>query len=209
MKLKHLEHLVPVSILQLGTKMLNAITKDNFIEKENCEYLINFATQFEQWEGGGAGFWDNRVLNYHTVLKHDKKAAEILLDANVRCGNVIKNNYHLSEIYSDTLQIVRWFPGLEQQPHCDDMTNTTITGLEHRAFGSIIYLNSDYQGGETYYPNFNYKITPQVGTLAIHPGDPEHLHGVTKIEGGMRYTVASFWTKTKQFGQDWHKEINT
>jgi 2OG-Fe(II) oxygenase superfamily len=186
--------------------MFNAITKDNFIAKEDCEYLINFANKLDAWENGGTGFWEGRVLNYYTVLKHDKKAADILIDANIRCGNIIRNNYHVSEIYSDTLQIVRWFPGMEQPPHADDMTNTDILGFEHRAFGSIIYLNDDYQGGNTYYPNYDIRITPKSGTLAIHPGDPEHLHGVTKIEDGMRYTIASFWTPFKNKGHEWHKE---
>lgn len=186
--------------------MFNAITKDSFLSKEECEYLITTANCSELWESGGSLFWDNRVINFHRISKYDSKAAEILLDANIRCGNVIKNNYHIDEIYSDTLQIVRWFPGMEQPPHADDMTNTEIKGFEHRAFGSIIYLNDNYEGGNTYYPNYDIKITPKSGTLAIHPGDPEHLHGVTKIEGGMRYTIASFWTPYKNKSHEWRKE---
>ncbi len=183
--------------------MFNAVTKENFITKENCEYLIKIATELDIWESGGTGFWENRVLNYYTILQRDKKAAEIMLDANNRCGNIIKNNYAIPEVYSDTLQIVRWFPGMEQPPHADDMTNTDIPGFEHRVFGSIIYLNDDYEGGQTYYPNYKISITPQAGKLAVHPGDPEHLHGVTKIEGGMRYTIASFWTLDKNKSHKW------
>lgn len=183
--------------------MFNAVTKENFITKANCEYLIKTVTGLDIWESGGTGFWENRVLNYYTILQHDKKAAEIMLDANNRCGNVIKNNYAIPEVYSDTLQIIRWFPGMEQPPHADDMTNTDIHGFEHRVFGSIIYLNDDYEGGQTYYPNYKISITPQAGKLAVHPGDPDHLHGVTKIEGGMRYTIASFWTLDKNKSHKW------
>lgn len=183
--------------------MFNAVTKENFITKENCEYLIKTATELDTWESGGTEFWENRVLNYYTILQRDKKAAEIMLDANNRCGNVIKNNYVIPEVYSDTLQIVRWFPGMEQPPHADDMTNTDIPGFDHRMFGSIIYLNDDYEGGQTYYPNYKISITPQAGKLAVHPGDPDHLHGVTKIEGGMRYTIASFWTLDKNKSHKW------
>jgi len=186
--------------------MFNAITKDNFISAENCKYLIETAIKSDLWESGGTEFWSNRVINYELMYSYDIEAARIMLDANIRCSNVIKNNYHVPEIYSDTLQIVRWFPGMEQPPHADDMTNTDILGFEHRAFGSIIYLNDDYEGGNTYYPNYDIRITPKSGTLAIHPGDPEHLHGVTKIEGGMRYTIASFWTPFKNRGHEWRKE---
>jgi hypothetical protein len=92
---------------------------------------------------------------------------------------------------------------MSQPPHADDMTDTNISGFEHRSFGSIIYLNNDYLGGHTYYPNFDIEIIPEAGKLAVHPGDPNHLHGVTKIENGIRYTVASFWTTEKEKGNDW------
>lgn len=186
--------------------MFNAIVTENFLSKEDCDYLIETAIASDLWESGGTEFWDNRVINYWKMKNYDGKAAEIMLNANDRCGNVIRNNYHAEEVYSDTLQIIRWFPGMEQPPHADDMTNTDIHGFEHRVFGSIIYLNDTYEGGQTYYPNFDIKITPKAGSLAIHPGDPEHLHGVTKVENDMRYTIASFWTFNKNRSHDWHKE---
>ena len=187
--------------------MFNALIRDTFLSKEDCQYLIDTVVSLDLWENGGHEFWNNRITNYHSILQNDKKAAELMLNANTRCGNVIRNNYAIPEVYSDTLQIVRWFPEMEQLPHADDMSNTEHQGFEHREFGSIIYLNDNYEGGKTYYPNFNTSITPKVGTLAVHPGDPEHLHGVTKIENSIRYTLVSFWTQDKLKGQDWHKEI--
>jgi len=178
--------------------MFNAIVKDDLLSKEDCQYLIDTVIALDLWENAGHEFWDNRITNYHSILQHDKRAAEIMLDANIKCGNIIKNNYAIPEAYSDTLQIVRWFPGMEQPPHADDMSNTDIKGFAHRVFGSIIYLNENYDGGHTYYPNHNFDIAPKTGSLALHPGDAEHLHGVTKIENGMRYTIASFWTFNKE-----------
>jgi len=184
--------------------MFNAKVIENFVSKEDCEYLVNIIKEFSLWESGGSEFWDNRVINYNKMLYSDKYAAVIMLDANIRCGQKIKEEYNLDiPVYSDTLQIVRWFPGMEQPPHADDMSNTDITGFDHRAFGSIIYLNSDYSGGHTFYPNFDIEVTPQTGSLAVHPGDPEHLHGVTKVDGSIRYTIASFWTFNKEKSHDW------
>lgn len=185
--------------------MFNAKTFEKFIDIEECKYLVEFAKNSNLWEsGGGNGFWDNRVINYYAVLLVDPKAAKILMDSNNRCREIINKNYSLSEnVYSDTLQIVRWFPGMEQPPHADDMSNTDVQGFDHRVFGSIIYLNDDYSGGKTYYPNFNFEIIPEPGKLAIHPGDPEHLHGVTKINDNIRYTISSFWTFKKEFSHEW------
>jgi hypothetical protein len=184
--------------------MLNAKFIKNFVSAEDCEYLISVATRLENWESGGGAFWDNRVLNYTSILKLDRDAAIIMLDANIRCGQAIKEEYSLDDsVYSDTLQVVRWFPGMEQPPHADDMTNTDINGFQHRSYGSIIYLNDSYSGGHTYYPNFNFDIKPEAGALAIHPGDPEHLHGVTQVQDGIRYTIASFWTLDRSKAHDW------
>lgn len=179
--------------------MFNAKIIENFISKEDAENIIDVAIRSNLWESGGSEFWDNRVINYQKMLSFDKYIAEIILDANIRCGQKIKEEFSLNiPVYSDTLQIIRWFSGMEQPPHADDMSNTDVKGFDHRAFGSIIYLNDNYDGGHTYYPNHNFDITPKTGSLAVHPGDAEHLHGVTKIENGMRYTIASFWTFNKE-----------
>lgn len=184
--------------------MFKAKVLTDFLEKKDCEYLINVITNSDLWESGGSEFWDNRVINYEKILKYDRESAIIMLDANIRCGQYIKDQYNLDQdVYSDTLQLIRWFPGMEQPPHADDMTNTEVKGFEHRVFGSIIYLNDDYSGGHTYYPDHNFEIVPKAGQLAIHPGDPDHLHGVTKIENKMRYTIASFWTYDKSRANDW------
>lgn len=183
--------------------MFNAHVIEEFISKEDREYLVKTAILSNLWESGGSDFWDGRVINYDKMGKFDRDAAVIMLDANIRCGEKLKELYDLDEIYSDTLQIIRWFPGMSQPPHADDMSNTDTVGFDHRAFGSIIYLNDTYEGGHTYYPNFNYEVTPKAGALAVHPGDPEHLHGVTEIKDGMRYTIASFWTKQKGLGREW------
>lgn len=177
--------------------MFRANVVQDFISKENCEYLINAAVASNLWRTAGHEFWDNRTINYTDMLIFDKKAANLMMDALVRCQEKIKDYYNLDEVYPDLLQIIRWFPGMQQSPHADDMSNTSITGHEHRAFGSVIYLNDDYQGGHTYYPNFDFDITPKTGALAFHPADVDHLHGVTEVKNSMRYTIASFWTKQK------------
>jgi prolyl 4-hydroxylase len=184
--------------------MNNAKTIENFLSKEECEYLINVSIESNLWESGGNAFWDNRIINYYKMINYNEKAASIMLDANVRCSQEIKKQYNLDkDVYPDTLQVVRWFPGMEQHPHADDMSNTDIAGFDHRMFGTVLYLNNNYSGGHTFYPNFDFEIVPKQGTLAMHPGDPEHLHGVTKIESGIRYTIASFWTYEKGKSYVW------
>lgn len=186
--------------------MFNPKIIKNFLSKEECFYLVNLVKDIEPWETGGSEFWSNRSLNGINIYNNiDKMAGQLIYNIRNRIAETIKTEYNLeNKVYPDLSQIVRWFPGQEQLPHADDMKN--IDGhdwFHHRHYGAIIYLNDDYEGGHTYYPEHNFSITPETGTLAIHLGDKEHLHGVTKIENSTRYTIASFWTLDKEYFDGW------
>lgn len=173
---------------------------EDFLTKTEIDEILKFAKSQNQWESGG-DFWDNRVFNVSTIgNSYSKELGDTFYRIRGRISKAISELYSVSHAYPDTTQLVRWFPGLEQAPHADDMTNADgHEWFHHREYGAIIYLNDDYSGGETYYPQHNFSISPKAGMLAIHPGDPNHMHGVTKIDGGIRYTISSFWTTNKEF----------
>lgn len=185
--------------------MFNAKIVDNFLDKDLTDKILEFARSVDLWESGGSDFWANRCLNPEYINKNFGKEIPIILKTvNNMLQQKIKDLYGMENIYSDLFQIVRWFEGMEQPPHCDDMKDSEGTeAFHHREFGAIIYLNDDYDGGHTFYPQHNFEVIPKSGTLAIHPGDTDHFHGVTKISGGMRYTLASFWTSQKEKEHEW------
>jgi hypothetical protein len=188
----------------MSTKF-KALTIKNFISAEDAKMLVDFATGIEPWEYGGSDFWDNRSLNAINIYNnHSKDMGRYLYELRARIAKEIELGYQVEKIYPDLTQIVRWYPGQEQHPHADDMTDVEGTDwFHHRDFGAIIYLNDGYTGGETYYPDYGVSIKPEVGMLAIHPGDTDHMHGVTRVEGGMRYTIASFWTRDSEYFDNW------
>lgn len=179
-----------------GNNMFNAKVLENFLSKEECSILLDYAKSSNSWMSGGSDFWSDRVL---PPVLFDKDGIEIKLFRDVynKIKLFIQEQYNVNNVEADEMSIVRWFPGMEQPPHCDDMSNTDIKGFDHRDFGVIIYLNDDYDGGKTYYPQYDFYVTPKQGQIAVHPGDSNHLHGVTKIDGNIRYTIASFWSKDK------------
>lgn len=186
--------------------MFKAKVIDNFLSQEECNYILDFVKSIEVWESGGTEFWENRSLNAITIYNNiDKSIGTALYGIREDIGNAIKKEYQIEEdIYPDLMQVVRWFPGQEQHPHWDDMKE--IDGTEwfhHREFGSVLYLNDNYSGGKTYYPEQNFEVTPKTGSLAFHPGDKEHTHGVSKIENETRYTITTFWTKDKKYFDGW------
>ena len=187
--------------------MFNAKTIKNFLSDEESQKIVNFAKSIERWEDGGSEFWNNRSLNAQNIYRdYDKEIGELLYETKEKVKTAIQSLYGLNQVYPDLMQIIRWFPGMEQPPHADDMTDhddPELDWFKHREYGAIIYLNDDYEGGETYYPQHEKSISPEIGKLAVHPGTPDHMHGVTEIKNNIRYTIASFWTTDKEYADDW------
>lgn len=183
-----------------GANVFNAKTVQNFISKEEADEIVYFVSQIEKWEDHeGTSFWSNRGLSDVTIYnRHNKDMGKYLYDLRDRIKETLQNFYGPEEIFPDLLQVIRWFPGQEQSPHSDNMENTEHAATnQHRKYGVVIYLNDNFDGGKTFYPQHNFEITPETGKLAVHPGDTNHMHGVTRVENAIRYTIVSFWTTDK------------
>jgi hypothetical protein len=186
--------------------LLNLKTVQDFISKEDAEEIIYFVSKIEKWEDSeGTSFWSNRCLSAQNIYNnYNKDMGKYLYDLRSRIEENIKSHYGLDEVFPDLLQVIRWFPGMEQAPHSDNMKNTEHSAVhQHRDYGAVLYLNDNFSGGKTFYPQYDFEISPEAGKLAIHPAETDHMHGVTKVEDGVRYTIVSFWTKDKAHFDNW------
>ena len=161
--------------------------ENEFLDKSLCNCLNFCLSNFSDWDSGYIDFWKNRTLSFSNSnrileMENCKAIVEIIREK-------IKNTYGVKDAYCDTIDFIKWPIGSSQPPHFDK-----ISGLDHREWGSVIYINSNYQGGETFYPDLDIKITPESGKIVIHPGDVDFMHGVSGVIGNDRFTIASFWT---------------
>ena len=192
-------------MINKNINLFKAKTFENFISNDDIETLLSFAKKREIWEDNGD--WKDRTLNLEFLFKDgDTKIAIILNNIRKKIKEIIEFEYgNGKNIYADTVQLIRWLPGMEQNLHADNMKNNVEAPewFHHRDFGSVLYLNNDYDGGMTFYPEYEISIAPKPGMLLIHPGDSDHLHGVTKVKNVNRYTVVSFWTFDKKYEYDY------
>lgn len=59
---------------------------------------------------------------------------------------------------------------------------------------TLVYLNSDFEGGELYFPELDFDIKPEPGMLVMFPGNLHYVHGIAKVSKGTRYTLGQ-WLK--------------
>jgi predicted 2-oxoglutarate/Fe(II)-dependent dioxygenase YbiX len=65
-------------------------------------------------------------------------------------------------------------------------------GDSKRNLSAILYLNSDYEGGELEFVNFNIKIKPSAGMLLLFPANYPYRHIAHPVTSGTKYAIVSF-----------------
>lgn len=83
------------------------------------------------------------------------------------------------------VEIIRYPEGGEFKPHTD-----THRGNAERAFTVILYLNDDFAGGETAFPNLAYQCRPAPGRVLVFLST--ELHAGQPVSGGEK-TVLVQW----------------
>jgi hypothetical protein len=168
------------------------------LTREQCQLLIDC---FERNRSAfaaktGSEFWDGRYIWSNSLPRSELDALRLMQQ--VRHYSTLKVQQRFAPgkiVYSDTAQLVCWPPGVELVPHADNIhpsgkPNTT----PYRAFSSLIYLNDTYEGGETFFPGHQLRLRPRPGTLVLFGAGSDYVHGVTKVQNGMRYTYAGWFT---------------
>lgn len=181
----------------------NFMTEDeiNFLEKAAKSITIWDVTQTHVNENGtvvyNSDYWKDRVATRPSLDKNDPTIGPVIEGLFIRLQPIIEDFFKVK--VSPTGQtIVRWLPGQFQNPHADkELHDGPDAGLPNDFpnydLSSLFYLNDDYEGGELYFPLQDVKFKPKRGAAYFFPGDMNYIHGVTKIENGIRYTCPFFW----------------
>ncbi len=162
--------------------------------KKLCETFENCHEEVATRDGNE--FWDGRYIWMDQLPKHEIDTIRIMNQIRqIATLQILKSFAPEYFLFSDTAQLVRWEMGQELIPHADNIEpNGQPNTTPDRSFSSILYLNDDYEGGETYFPGHNVRFKPKAGTMVLFGSGPAYVHGVTKITKGTRYMYAGWFT---------------
>jgi len=160
---------------------------DRFLTTDDCTNLINF---YEKNKDKSVSFTvENEGLQPRCPLNIIEKSAEfIFLQNKLNQKSLYANNSIL-----DYVQIVKWPIGSKQFSHYDD-------AWEHTTLASIIYLNDNFSGGETYFTD-GILCTPKQGRLLLFDGQ-YFEHGVSDVNTNERYVVSAWYKKNSKKEND-------
>jgi hypothetical protein len=163
---------------------------ENFLTDDEVDTLLRIAksTDEEGWRVDNLNPHDGHYAGKSLHVAKMREAKYKIQDINYRIsllftgtnrmvptGTIVRN--------SETLHPV----GLHRDNEDENMIDNR--NAECR-FGILVYLNSDFDGGEICYPEYGIEYKPKRGVLLIHHAG--NLHGVNPVSNGTRYSMTSF-----------------
>lgn len=145
------------------------IEQDNFISESDCKNLIAFYKHyFPQY---GYSFAGTQLMQLWDIRNN--------FDFIYVLGEKFLNHIHQidNEVSIDYFEIVERFPNTSMDKHYD---------FEDQKYTSVVYLNDDYEGGETIVEDVI--IKPKIGKIVTFKGPKMH-HGVNLITGTSRLAL--------------------
>jgi predicted 2-oxoglutarate/Fe(II)-dependent dioxygenase YbiX len=174
------------------------VRQRHVLSAAQCDCLIECFDRHESVSASrtGSAYWDGRYICHGSIPETERDALRIMQQARLLAQVTATQRFQPERpIYSDTAQIVVWTEGLELTPHADNLhPDGQPNATPHRCYSCLIYLNDDYEGGETYFPGFGLRVKPERGLLIIFGSGPECVHGVTRVRSGRRFTYAGWYT---------------
>lgn len=181
----------------------------NFISEEENNYFLNWIEKnkvlYDQ-HTSSVEYWSKRCIYYNSI--QDEVIKTKLVNLIVSIKNIVeKISISEQKLFVEYPQFVKWENRVELPPHADNIEPDGITpnATPWRSHGCVLYFNSSFDGGELHYPNLNIEVKPEAGMLVVHPADLKFLHGVKKVESGIRQTMSTFFTYDENI-QNIHKD---
>jgi hypothetical protein len=165
---------------------------DNFVSQQDCNKILQWFKSQSKEEYNNESFFNSRTIPYNKVTDPWVKWRMGLFRFDTTFQAITTYQQRLYPEYTD---LVYWPIGKSMDVHSDAYHPDGSPGkYPHRKVSGVLYLNDDYQGGSTYFPRQNIKITPKTGKLILFPSDLEYAHGVTPAQGAERYTMPIWFT---------------
>ena len=169
---------------------------ENFLSSEVCLNIIDYFEHTSKRNTHISGYFENRSLCPYEI--EDLKIKKSLSIFQTKCIQTASKLYYSKNIdvnlYLEYWDVVKWEIGKSMEVHRDGIN------YEHsRDYSSVCYLNDDYIGGETFFPEndyLEYLCKPKTGKIVFFPSSRHH--GVKKIQQGIRYSLPCWYSKNSK-----------
>lgn len=166
-------------------------------DASSCQSILESVRRCDEWESATVRVQSDNG-RFNSAPQSDVRAATILAEHHVirmlpdfdhkmtrTIKPLIKQFWGVDlQEYSGT-QLVRYQPGGRYLAHLDAGQD-----MEDRYFSVVCYLNSDFDGGGTWFPNLSFRTIPQSGKTILFPS--KYLHAAEPVLAGEKYVLVTW-----------------
>lgn len=176
---------------------------DNLIDDDVCDRILDYYQRENSNDINGdelPWFEDNTL--YWNVLKNTEIGNDIALCRN-KVHEFVEKCYN-ETVYPNTSTLVMWKEGKSMAIHKDNGYENDKEQFWMRKYSAVLYLNDDYDGGETIILKENsdeveIENKPKKGSAIIFRSDESCLHGVKEVLWGDRLTLGMWFADSNEY----------
>lgn len=161
--------------------------------------LVEFIAELDEYEKAYPSIskWDQDVKHFYKPLQTedpsiDRKSLYIY-------NSIFSAMWFCTRLYAESRKIDfpeskldKTFSLTRQSQNPVDLYSSKANDV---AFNVVVYLNDDYEGGEIHFPNQEFMVKPEAGSLIIFPANTPYEYELKDITSGVKYEVPGFWFK--------------
>lgn len=175
----------------------------NFLNKEWCDFLIDTTKdKYEKMSVVGGEEKNNGARIADGVwLSNDSETSKVIKERISKVTNLPTENM-------ENVHVVKYELGGEYKPHFDYFNvKSHAKQLERggqRIKSVLVYLNDDFEGGETQFPKLKLTVKPQIGKLIVWDNvlegkeNPNSIHAGLPVTKGTKY-IMIVWIRENKF----------
>ena len=176
------------------------ILQQDVLRKDECRRLTAIYDAHAQLSSQ-ADYCGNKVLHYFD-LEHLPRVQERLEGVVRNVVGALRKYGPFEKLYLEALFIAMLRRGGFHPSHADnerpEQNEWVPNHTSQRDYSAILYLNSEFRGGELQFDGLGIRIAPKGGLLVAFPSHHGFVHGVSPVVRGRRYSIALWFTASKR-----------
>ncbi len=165
------------------------------LDEATCDSIIDLCNQRNAWTQAGVVGQANHGKDHvatevrSATLRAYGQGTDVWNMLHPKINTIVRpfvrQQWHRDFAVHSEFQVVRYHPGDFYKAHRDSGPYNA-----DRYFSVVFYLNDDFEGGGTYFPDADYTVVPEKGMALLFPSD--YLHHATRVLEGTKY-IAVTW----------------
>ena len=174
---------------------------ENFVSSEDCERIISLIQAADicpEWLFKKSKTRNNTAINLTKYSDSDNniKEAENIIHQIFSTCNIfyVRDNIFASFVVNKFMKIDKLTTNYVYRSYDNNEYydwHIDYDDVNHNLFSYILYLNDDFEGGNTFFLNDKLKIIPKQGSMLCFPCDFYSIHKSSKIYKGNKKIIWS------------------